>query len=788
MSNIKKITISIIAIMLILASFSIVKANSGSEIGVAYNTHVQDIGWEKDFSKKNGEVSGTQGLCKRLEGIKIKGTNLPKGASIQYQVHVQNIGWQGWKQDGAMAGTQGKCLRLEGIKLKLVNMPNYSIEYRVHVQNVGWQAWKQDGAMAGTQGKCLRLEAIQIRIVKKQNKGAINVETNLNQAFYNTIAVSGWKMSNVAGTKLKVLLDDKDVTAQANVQYRKRTDLAEKISYGSDVENATPGFYFAIGTSNLTAGAHKLAIQLVTSDGKTVLATYAKNINIDKSIHISYRSHVQMIGWQGYVSDGASSGTTGQCKRIEAMKIKAYNLPNGVTLKYQAHIQDKGWSNWVGNDQAVGITGQNKRLEAIKIKLENTNQYSVMYRAHVQDYGWQGWAYDGEMSGTVGSCKRVEAIQIKVVNKITEQKTIVNLDLSGSVTNQVHSVTGWCMTNVKNTRLQLLIDNKVVATNFQRSRDQNVYNTVKGYGGEELNPAPRFAVNVDFSKYSLGNHTVAIQAISSDGKLLSQSVKTINVRNKIEISTGTYGISGLKAKGDSRGSNLTYYKYGSGPNVFFATFSVHGFEDKWAKDGTELTVIANKFWETLKASNDYNLASKWTIYIFPEVNPDGRRAGWTNNGPGRTTLFSNAPGNKGIDLNRCWSAGFKYQSNNRNYTGTQAFQAYEARYLRDFLLSHKSKNGQTLLVDLHGWTQQLIGDAGISNYYKQQFPQNAYTSSYGSGYLINWARTSLGSTSRAARAALIELPSNINNPSDVTRYNIQNKYISATLSMLRGIN
>ena len=87
-----------------------------------------------------------------------------------------------------------------------------------------------------------------------------------------------------------------------------------------------------------------------------------------------------------------------------------------------------------------------------------------------------------------------------------------------------------------------------------------------------------------------------------------------------------------------------------------------------------------------------------------EDNLDGLNYGSTNNGPGRTTLFSQAPNNKGIDMNRCWQVGSSYTryTDNRNYNGTSGFQAYESQYLRDFLLKNKSQNGQTMLVDLHG--------------------------------------------------------------------------------------
>lgn len=150
-------------------------------------------------------------------------------------------------------------------------------------------------------------------------------------------------------------------------------------------------------------------------------------------------------------------------------------------------------------------------------------------------------------------------------------------------------------------------------------------------------------------------------------------------------------------------------------------------------------------------------------------------------------MYSAAPNNKGIDMNRCWQVGSSYTryTDSRNYNGTTGFQAYESQYLRDFIINHRSTTGQTVLVDLHGWTQQLIGDAGICAYYGQQFPENNGSSigRYGTGYLINWARSTLG-----ARTALIELPNaGINGHQAVVNNNFSNRYIEATLSMLRGM-
>ena len=276
----------------------------------------------------------------------------------------------------------------------------------------------------------------------------------------------------------------------------------------------------------------------------------------------------------------------------------------------------------------------------------------------------------------------------------------------------------------------------------------------------------------EFTEYDV--YTTPINDVNGHTRVMDIIVDYF--KKIIKCEEGTYGVSGLKSIGDSRGRDLKYYKIGDGPNVFFATFSVHGFEDLYSHDGQALTAIAEDFKNKLIQLQDLDLDKKWTIYIFPSVNPDGEYYGWSHNGPGRTTLTSQAPNNKGIDLNRCWHiAGTTYKryTSTRNYNGTAGFQAVEAQALREFLIAHKSQTGKTVLVDLHGWLNETIGDNGIGSYYRTQYGISYHNSNYGTGYLINWARATLG-----ARSVLVELPEYDANST---------KYINATLNMLRGI-
>lgn len=135
------------------------------------------------------------------------------------------------------------------------------------------------------------------------------------------------------------------------------------------------------------------------------------------SATVSYQSHLANIGWQGFVSNEAVSGTVGQSRRMEAIQIGISGVSGGVT--YQVHAQDYGWMGWKSNSQTAGTTGESRRMEAIRIKLtgEAAQKYHIVYRVHVQNIGWMEWRQNGETAGTTGRSLQIEAIQIKLVAK-----------------------------------------------------------------------------------------------------------------------------------------------------------------------------------------------------------------------------------------------------------------------------------------------------------------------------------------------------------------------------------
>lgn len=299
----------------IVSALGLTKASENSVVtsspSISYQTHVQDYGWQS--WKSNGEVSGTVGQSKRLEGINIKLSNI--NGSIEYKTHVQDIGWQDWKSNGQMSGTSGQSKRLEAIKVKLSGEAanQYDVYYRVHAQDYGWLDWAKNGESAGTEGYSKRLEGIQIVLVKKGE----NAPGSTNRPF-----------------------------------------ICKMIKYQTHVQNIGWQGEKADGEMSGTTGQS--------------LRLEAIKIQLSSSIDggIVYKTHVQDYGWQNFVANGQASGTSGQAKRLEAIQMQLTgNAKNQYDLYYRVHAQNFGWLGWAKNGESAGTAGYSYRLEGIQIVL-----------------------------------------------------------------------------------------------------------------------------------------------------------------------------------------------------------------------------------------------------------------------------------------------------------------------------------------------------------------------------------------------------------------------------------
>lgn len=134
---------------------------------------------------------------------------------------------------------------------------------------------------------------------------------------------------------------------------------------------------------------------------------------------IKYMSHISDLGWEStYASDGKVSGTTGQARRVEALKISISSF-EGLGISYRAHVQNVGWQDWVADGAVSGTTGRGLQVEAVELKLtgQKSSDFDLFYRVHSSNFGWLGWTSNGSTAGTTGWSYAIEAIQIVIVKK-----------------------------------------------------------------------------------------------------------------------------------------------------------------------------------------------------------------------------------------------------------------------------------------------------------------------------------------------------------------------------------
>ena len=288
--------------------------------------------------------------------------------NLTYQAHVRNKGWMSTVSAPNTAGTTGKSLQLEALKINLKYNGKNAVKYRVHSADIGWGDWKNSGGVAGTTGKSKRAEAVQIKLTG-------------------------------------------DITKSYDIYYRVHVAGSGWLAWTSNGKTA--------GSTGSSLRMEAIQIKLVKKNSKVSGSDGISNIT---KTTLKVQPHVQDIGWMNYVGEGATAGTTGKSKRLEALKITLKDFNGGNGISYRAHVANVGWQSWKNSGQMAGTTGKGYAIEAVQIKLtgEIAKHYNVYYRMHVANYGWLGWAANGEKAGTEGCGIRAEAIEIKLVAKGVE--------------------------------------------------------------------------------------------------------------------------------------------------------------------------------------------------------------------------------------------------------------------------------------------------------------------------------------------------------------------------------
>lgn len=485
--------------------------------------------------------------------------NAEENNIISYQTYGSGK-WSNAVSEG-VSGTTGKSTKINGIR---ITSETNGIEYATYNSNSGWQDYKTSGMVSGEESN-KDLSAIKIRLTN-------DLESEYDVYYRTHISYVGW------------------------LDWARNDQVSGAIGYNG----------YSIEAIDI-----KLIKKTEQFSGRTI------SINMIKPDEVRYQAHVQNIGWQSGVINGAMAGTTGKSLRVEALRvgIKSYiGLQGGI--EYAAFVKGKGWQNYVTNQDVVGTTGQGLPIDAIKVRLtgEFADNYDVYYRTHVSNIGWLGWAKNDIVSGTIGYAdNRIEAVEMRLVKKGAP---------APGTTNNVNKLKGETVSyqaHVSNVGWQRAVENGVTAGLIGKTNQiESLRISLNDY--ESLTGGIEYSAYVDtigWQEYVSGGNDIG----TTGRGLRIEAIKvklTGNVSNVYDVFYRVYvptkGWLGWAKNDEMAGSRNYQYR-------------VEGIEIKLVKKGT-MNSDDNRYIETDTAIT-YRTTSRagWGSYVY-----DGNVSGTTGRG------------------------------------------------------------------------------------------------------------------------------------------------------------
>ena len=453
---------------------------SSVEFGsIAYQAHVQDIGWQDVVS--DGMTAGTTGRTKRVEALKInlltRDGSPFENDSISVQAHVSGIGWDVQPVgNGQVSGTVGQSRAIEAIKLTLSSnlSDTYDIWYRVHSANVGWLGWTSNGEPAGTQGYAYPIEAIQIKVILKNAQDApVRGDAFKDHAQEPPTVSCRSHVSNVGWTSA---VTNGDTSGFINSRNAIEALTPGVTWYGHGGAISSRAHVSGIGWQNWSSGTIG-----TTGQSRSIEAVQFKlNGEISTAYDIWYRVYASGLGgWLGWASNGAPAGSTAKGVGIQGVQIllvekggsapgdtechfvgvadtlsgfslglngKSLGLAQGKSIllgsesrsepltsislalenqdtlgsiDYSGCFEFGGWSDIVSDGAALNSKNDGRALKAVRLTLTGdlSGSYDIWYRCFDSQKGWLGWACNGADSGTALAGSFLKAIEVRVISK-----------------------------------------------------------------------------------------------------------------------------------------------------------------------------------------------------------------------------------------------------------------------------------------------------------------------------------------------------------------------------------
>ena len=333
-----------------------------------------------------------------------------------------------------------------------------------------------------------------------KESGKIYIDYPTGKIEGTNIQMQGWNVCSSKECNIKVYIDDNEI----NYDYERveREDVLNAIKgYGDEIVNTLPGFKGNIDMSLITDGNHTIRVDLLNKNGK-VITSSKNNFNLKKYkttsyidypiINTNYSDNITVSGWV------MSTATYDN--------IKAYIDGQEVNYLYEKEEREDVLN-------AVQGYGDKNTLPGFKGDIDISAYSSGSHKLKIEFYT------NGMIIGS-----NEKDFNIKESGKIYIDYP------TGKIEGTNIQMQGWNVCSSKECNIKVYIDDNEINYDYERVEREDVLNAIKGYGDEIVNTLPGFKGNIDMSLITDGNHTIRVDLLNKNGKVITSSKNNFNLK------------------------------------------------------------------------------------------------------------------------------------------------------------------------------------------------------------------------------------------------------------------
>ena len=414
--------------------------------------------------------------------------------------------------DGTIIGNANRYSREDVLKAipgyggKASN-PNPGFDFSYDISNLTEGKHILSARIVSSYNTILTIQDIEINV--KRYNARLNLEIpSPNETIRDTLKINGWALADDKNAYIQIFLDG--VVKGKATRYSREDVLKAIPGYGGKVCNPNPGFDFDIDTSKLATGNHNIKVCIINSNGQ-IMASETRNIKISKKyetllnfelpvVNQTYKTTLKLNGWVMSEDKDATIEAYLDGQKIEE-KFLRYKRMDVITAI-------KGYGGYINNP----TPGFDLDINTSKIK-DGIHKIKLNIISR-----------DGEILAT----------QEKTINiKKYEGKLNIDIPSANQVEKSKLKVNGWALSENKEDKIKILVDNKQIGTATRYERD-DVIKAFSQYGGKNINPTPGFDYDIDVTTLTEGTHNLTVQLVSDLEEIIQQQTIPIVVSRKFD--------------------------------------------------------------------------------------------------------------------------------------------------------------------------------------------------------------------------------------------------------------